>query len=55
MKIIYYIILFSFFGCGTKNINYNKDKIEKKYQSNYKFFLDEKEINFPNIILTNKT
>ena len=51
MKIIYYIILFSFFGCETKNINYDKYKIEKKYQSNYKFFLDEKEINFPNVYL----
>ncbi|MDP2161842.1 MAG: hypothetical protein Q8K02_15270, partial [Flavobacterium sp.] len=51
MKFIYFIVLIICFGCSTKNINYDRNKIIEKYNTNYKFYLNDEEIVFENFFL----
>lgn len=51
MKFIYFILLISCFGCATKNINYDRNKIIEKYNDDYRFFLNDEEIVFENVFL----
>jgi hypothetical protein len=50
------IILTSIFvilsiGCSTQNIKYDRNKILKKYSSDYNIFVDNQKIDFENIFL----
>jgi hypothetical protein len=52
MKIILtLIILILSIGCATRNIEYDRNKILKKYSSDYNIFVDNQEIDFENIYL----
>lgn len=51
MKYIYILLLTICFGCSTKNINYDRNKIIEKYNTDYKFFLNDEEIVFKNFFL----
>lgn len=52
MRIIQIIfLLFLALGCATRNITYNRNKIIKKYSSDYNILLDNKKINLNKIYL----
>jgi hypothetical protein len=52
MKIILtLIILILSIGCATRNIEYDRNKILKKYSSDYNIFVDNQEIDFEKIYL----
>lgn len=39
------------FSCATRNINYDRNKILKKYSTDYKMFVDDKEIDLETVYL----
>jgi hypothetical protein len=52
MKIILTIILVILsIGCATRNIKYDRNKILKKYSSDYNIFVDNQKMDFENIYL----
>jgi hypothetical protein len=52
MKIILtLIILILSIGCATRNIEYDRNKILKKYSNDYNIFVDNQEIDFEKIYL----
>lgn len=52
MKIILTLILMILsIGCATRNIAYDRNKILKKYSSDYNIFVDNQKIDFENIYL----
>ena len=51
MKFFSLILLIICFGCATKTINYDRNKIIKKHQNDYTFFLNDNEIIFENVYL----
>jgi len=52
--IILFILLFMTFGCATRQIKYDQNKIAKKYAVNYQTYLDNVKVNLTNIYLDKK-
>ena len=50
------LLLFSFlfFSCGTHNLNYNRDKIIKKYTAEFDILIDSKKMDLQNVYLDKK-
>ncbi len=52
MRILLFPFLLIFtFGCATRNIKYDRNKILKKYSTKYKMFVDNRKMNLENIYL----
>jgi len=52
MRILLFLFLLIFtFGCATRNIKYDRNKILKKYSTEYKIFVDNQKIDLENIYL----
>ncbi len=50
-KIFLFLILLLTYGCSVRNINYDREKIIKKYASNFDILVDSKKVDFKNLYL----
>lgn len=51
---VLFILLIINYGCATRNIKYDRNKIVKKYSMNYKTFVDNEKVDLENIYLNKK-
>ena len=52
MRIFLFLLLLTLtFGCATRNINYDRNKILKKYASEFDIILDSEKVNLENLYL----
>ena len=52
MRIYLFLILLTFtFGCATRNIKYDRNKILKKYSAEYKMFVDNEKMDLETVFL----
>lgn len=52
MRIFLFLLLLTFtFGCATRNIKYDRNKILKKYSTDYKMFVDNEKTDLETLFL----
>ena len=52
MRIFLLLLMLTFtFGCATRNIKYDRNKILKKYSSEYKMFVDNEKMDLETVFL----
>jgi len=52
MRIFLFLLILTFiFGCATRNIKYDRNKILKKYSSEYKMFVDNEKMDLETVFL----
>lgn len=52
MRILSLLLILTFtFGCATRNIKYDRNKILKKYSAEYEMFVDKEKMNLETVFL----